>query len=124
MKKLLSLSLILATSGLLFASDGAEELANEKCGSCHLMGAISKEKLDRMVAPPYWSISKKVKQASDNKEAAIKFIVDYTINPSEEKMLFPKETKEKFGLMPSQKGNVTEDEIAKIAEYILEKKAF
>ncbi|OHE07623.1 MAG: cytochrome C [Sulfurimonas sp. RIFOXYD12_FULL_33_39] len=124
MKKLLSLSLILATSGLLFASDGAEELANQKCGSCHLMGAITKEKLDRMVAPPYWAIAKKVKQSSDDKEAAVKFIVDYTLNPTQEKTLFPKETIEKFGIMPSQKGLVTEDEIKLIAEYILEKKAF
>ena len=124
MKKLLGLSLILATSSLLFASNGAEELANEKCGSCHLMGAITKEKLDRMVAPPYWAIAKRVKQSSQDRESAIKFIVDYTLNPDQEKTLFPKETIEKFGLMPSQKGIVSEDEIKQIAEYILDKKAF
>ena len=124
MKKILSVSLILAASSILFASENAEELANQKCGACHLMGAITKEKLDRMVAPPYWAIAKKVKQASNNREEAVKFIVDYTLNPAKEKMLFPKETVEKFGLMPSQKGSVSEDEIKQIAGYILDKKAF
>lgn len=124
MKKSFGLSFVLAASSMLFASDIAEDLANEKCGSCHLMGAITKEKLDRMAAPPYWAISKKVKQVSANKEEAINFIVDYVINPSEDKMLFPKETKDKFGLMPSLKGVVTEDEIRQISEYILKKKDF
>lgn len=122
MKKLLTLSLVLSASSILFASEGAEELANKKCGNCHLMGEITKEKLDRMSAPPYWAITKKVTTAHQKSEDAVSFIIDYTLNPSESKMLFPKETKEKFGLMPSQKENATEDEIKKIAEYILGKK--
>ena len=39
-------------------------------------------------------------------------------------MLFPVETKKLFGVMPSQEGKVTEDEIKLIAEYILENKTF
>lgn len=124
MKKIASLSLILAASAVLSASPSQEELANVKCGGCHLMGKITKEKLSRMVAPPYWAISKKAKEAYETKEEAVKYIVDFTLNPSEEKMLFPKEAIEKFGLMPSQKGNVTEEEIKEIAEYILEEKTF
>lgn len=124
MKKLLSICLVLATSGLLFASDSAENLASEKCGSCHLMGEITKEKLDKMKAPPYWAIAKKVKLAYKDKADMINFIVDFTLNPSEDKILFPQETIKRFGLMPSQKGNVSEDEIRQISEYILEIKTF
>lgn len=122
MKKMVSLSLIIGVVSVLIASDVAEELANTKCGSCHLMGAITKEKLDNMKAPPYWAIAKKANERYQNEEDKIKYIVDYTLNPSEEKMLFPKATKEKFGVMPSQKGKVTQDEIRMISSYILEKK--
>lgn len=122
MKKLLSLLLILTTSNLLLASESAEELANKKCGNCHLMGEITKEKLDNMKAPPYWAIAKKAKEKYENDEDKVKYIVDYALNPSEDKMLFPKQTKEKFGVMPSQKEKVTEDEIKLISAYILEKR--
>lgn len=122
MKKIVSLCLMLAASNILFASEDAESLAVEKCGECHLMGAITKEKLDKMKAPPYWAIAKKAREKYNNKEDEIKYIVDYAFEPAEEKMLFPKETKERFGVMPSLKNKVTEDEIRLISEYILEKK--
>jgi hypothetical protein len=123
-KKIVSLFLFLASLTMLFASNEAEELAVEKCGGCHLMGVVSKEKLKNMKAPPYWAIAKKAKEAYANKEDKINYIVDYTLNPTEEKMLFPVETKKLFGVMPSQEGKVTEDEIKLIAEYILENKTF
>lgn len=122
MKKLLFSSLIIVASGGLFASEDAEELANKKCGSCHLMGAITKEKLDNMKAPPYWAIAKKARERYQTEEEKVKYIIDYAIAPSEDKMLFPKETKERFGVMPSLKDKVTEDEIRTISTYILEKK--
>ncbi|OHE11150.1 MAG: cytochrome C [Sulfurimonas sp. RIFOXYD12_FULL_36_11] len=120
MKKILSLSLLAASFTLLSAATEAEELAVKKCGECHLMGVVSAEKLKNMKAPPYWAIAKKAREAYDKKEDKINYIVDYTLNPSEEKMLFPKDTVKLFGVMPSQKGKVSEDEIRVISEYILE----
>ena len=122
MKKLLLIPIILSGSILLNASDDVEQLAVEKCNACHLIGPITKEKLKRMSAPPYWALAKKVKTAYPNKNDAINFFVDYIFNPSAEKMLFPKETKERFGVMPSQKGALSEDEARAIAIYILEHK--
>ncbi|QFR49101.1 c-type cytochrome [Sulfurimonas lithotrophica] len=121
MKKIIGMVILflLLASQAQAISEG-ENLANEKCGSCHLMGQITKEKLNRMAAPPYWILGKKVKAVSKNEEEAVNFIVDYVYNPSEDKMLFPKETKERFGLMPSLKGIVTEDELRSIAKYILD----
>ncbi|MDD5373980.1 MAG: c-type cytochrome [Sulfurimonas sp.] len=124
MKKIVSLSLLAASFTVLFASVDAEELAVKKCGECHLMGVVSAEKLKNMKAPPYWAIAKKARENYENKEDKIKYITDYAINPSEEKMLFPKETKTMFGVMKSQKDKVTESELKLIAEYIIEEKSF
>lgn len=122
MKKIVSLSLIIGTLVLASASDDVEALAVAKCGECHLMGEITKEKLSSMKAPPYWAIAKKAREKYEREEDKIKYIVDYAFAPTEDKMLFPKETKEKFGVMPSLKGKVTEEEIRMISTYILEKK--
>lgn len=124
MKGLQNIGLILVSAATLFAAEAekAERLAVEKCGACHLMGAITKDKLDNMKAPPYWAIAKKANERYDSKEKKIQYIVEYTLDPSEERMLFPKETKDRFGVMPSQKDKVTEEEIKIISEYILEKK--
>ncbi|MGE0738693.1 c-type cytochrome [Sulfurimonas sp.] len=123
MKKIVSLSLIIGTLVLASASDAdVEALAVAKCGECHLMGEITKEKLSNMKAPPYWAIAKKAREKYEKEEDKIKYIVDYAFSPTEDKMLFPKETKEKFGVMPSLKGKVTQEEIRQISTYILEKK--
>lgn len=118
MKKIISLSLLLATIGFADMQD-AEILAEKKCGECHLMGVTSKEKLDKMKAPPYWAIARKTKEAFATNEERVKFIVDYTFNPKEEKMLFAKDAKTRFGLMPSQEGKVSKEEIELISTYIL-----
>ncbi len=120
MKNLLVLPLIVAISLSLQASDDAESLAEMKCGACHLVGKITKEKLNRMAAPPSWALAKKVKMAYPNRLDGIDFIINYTLNPSEDKMLFPKETKERFGLMPSQRGALTDAEALAIAKYLLD----
>lgn|SRR3989339_904064 len=124
MKKILSLSLLVASFTLLSASTEAEELAVKKCGECHLMGVVSAEKLKNMKAPPYWAITRKAREQYEKKEDKIKYIIDYAINPSEDKMLFPKDTVKLFGVMPSQKGKVTQEELKLIAEYIIEDKTF
>jgi mono/diheme cytochrome c family protein len=121
MRNLLVLPLIIAASLFVQASDDIESLAEDKCGACHLMGKVTKEKLSRMSAPPYWAIAKKVKMAYPNRLDGVTFLVNYALNPTEEKMLFPKETKARFGLMPPQREAVTDKEIKAIAEYILDK---
>lgn len=122
MKKIVSLSLLVGALCNILASESAEDLATKKCGECHLMGVITKEKLDNMKAPPYWAISKKARERYENEEDKIQYIIDYALNPTEDKMLFPVETKKKFGVMPSLDGKVTQEEIRKISTYILEKK--
>ena len=109
--------MLLAAVTINAAPDG-ETLLNEKCAVCHIVSGITAEKLKNMVAPPMWGVVKKVKTNHKTREEGIAFIVDYSLDPSEEKMIFPKAAKERFGLMPSQKGNVTEEELKAIAEYL------
>ncbi|MCW9027039.1 MAG: cytochrome c [Thiovulaceae bacterium] len=121
MKKIIStVFLFLLLAPQVQAISNGENLANEKCGACHLMGQITKEKLSRMAAPPYWIIGKKFQAANNNREEAIISMMDYVYNPSAEKMLFPKETRERFGLMPSQKGLISESELRAVVEYIID----
>ena len=49
---------------------------------------------------------------------AISFVKDYVINPSASKSFCDKKSLQDYGLMPSQKGNVTEDEVEAIARYL------
>ena len=123
MKKLFTLSLsALALTLSLQANDelsDIEKLADKKCSECHLIGKLSAEKLKKISAPPAWGIAKKVKLNYKNREDGIRFIMDYALNPSEDKMLFPHQTIERFGHMPSLKGKITDEELRAIAEFIL-----
>ena len=119
MKKIITASLIMLTSTLLLASQSSEELAVKHCGECHLMGKITKDKLKKMKAPPYWALAKMANQKYTAREDKVKYIIDYALNPAEDKMLFPHQTRDRFGVMPSQKGKVTEAQIKEISNYIL-----
>ena len=121
MRKLLALPLVTMLTLSLQASDNIDELVEKKCGECHIMGKITKEKIQNMKAPPSWALAKKVKNAYATREERVKHIISYTINPNEDIMLFPIETKKRFGVMPSQKGKITESELKAIADYILNK---
>jgi cytochrome c len=49
---------------------------------------------------------------------AIAFVKDYVIHPSASKSFCDKESLKVYGLMPSQKGKVTQDELGAIAQYM------
>lgn len=112
---------ILALASQAQATQTVEELLDAKCGVCHLSGKLTKEKLNTFSAPPIWGIAKKIKNNLTKKQDGIAFIIDFTMNPSKEKMMFPQEAIDRFGHMPSQKGNLTDKELRDIAEYILSK---
>lgn len=119
MKILSSLLLISVAASSLFAQGSSKDLAIQKCGECHIMGSPTKENIQTMKAPPHWSIAKKLRENFATKELMMNHIVEYTFNPSQAKMLYPKETIKRFGLMPSQKEKVTHEEAKQIALYIV-----
>jgi cytochrome c len=115
MKKLLLILPLVA--GFAMAGDG-KSLFEAKCSSCHIMGMPTDK--SKLIAPPARGITMHLKMAHPDKDGFEKFLVDYVINPDAKKALCRKETIKRFGVMPSQKGNVTEDELKSIAEFLYE----
>jgi len=58
--------------------------------------------------------------AIDDKNKGVEFIKDYVINPTEAKAHCMPQKIKHFGLMPSQKGNVTLEELEVIANWMFE----
>ncbi|GEM_PF-802619 len=93
-----------------------EQLFQANCTACHATSHGQDE--SKMLAPPIMGAVNHVKEKFGSKEEAVKFIVDYIQNPSKEKAACESHSIEKFGLMPSQKGVVSPEDLEKIANYI------
>ena len=130
MKKTISFIIIYTT--ILFTAcsknevhyDG-EALLKNKCASCHNLDMPPKTYKDEK-APPMMAVAfhvkdfMKVNSPSDKRPKFIDFFKDFVINPSVEKSFCDKKSLKDYGLMPSQKGNVTVDEVGAIAEYVFD----
>ena len=105
--------------------DGAK-LAEQKCANCHNLDMPPKTS-DNEKAPPLYTVVVHLKdwmKANDPSELKGKFIdfaADYVINPSLDKSYCDKISLKTYGLMPSQKGKVTKDEVKAIAAYIFDR---
>ncbi len=100
--------------------DEGKILFENKCTACHTATRPSTpEAMNSLIAPPMQGVMRHVNMAFGyDKKAAIAFIKDYTLNPSKEKALCMPQQLDRFGLMPSQKGNVSPEELDKIADYL------
>ncbi len=108
----------IAISSISYAETG-KELFQQKCAMCHLTKKPTQEQKKNMIAPAAMGFMFHVKEKFKNdKQKAIAFIVDYVLHPSKEKSVCLPQTIKKFGVMPSQKGAVTKEELKKIAEYL------
>jgi len=120
---------------LLFFFTGCEEkhtshldgkkLIKEKCSACHNLDLPPKTFTDEK-APPIMAVAFHIKDfikassQSDKIPKAIGFVKDYVVNPSASKSFCDKKSLENYGVMPSQKGKVTQEELEVIAEYMFE----
>jgi cytochrome c len=99
-----------------------EALFKAKCMACHVTS--KPEDMSTLIAPPMMGVMMHVKSGVKGKDEvdkranSIAFIVDYVQNPSAEKSMFGAHAIERFNLMPSQKDNVTEEELTQIANYL------
>ena len=107
---------LLALTSNLSASDNAEKLFETKCMVCHVKKRP--EDTSKLIAPPIMGALNHVKQNYMTKKEAVDFIVDYVLNPTREKAVCMPQNIKKFGLMPSQKGNVTKEELKEIASWL------
>ncbi len=102
-----------------------EKLLKQKCAKCHNLDMPPKTYKDEK-APPMMAVSfhvkdfMKVSSPSDKRPKFISFFKDYVLYPSKEKSFCDKESLKSYGLMPSQKGKVTADEVGAIAEYVFD----
>ena len=98
-------------------------LLEEKCEACHNL-KMPPDTYEDEKAPPMMAVVfhlkdfMKIKNDQDKAEKFIPFIQDYVIEPSREKSYCDEESLKTYGVMPSQKGNVSQGELEAIAEYI------
>ena len=100
----------------LSAGEEAQGLFEQKCGACHM--TTQPTQMTAMVAPPVMGVMRHVKMAYPQKEEAVNFMVDYVLNPSKEKAVCKSQKIAHFGLMPSQKGEVSKQELTGIVEWM------
>ena len=100
-----------------------EALLEQKCSKCHNLDMPPKS-YDNEVAPSMMAVTFHLKdfiKANDpsaHEAKIVKFVQDYVINPSRSKSFCDKASLDSYGLMPSQKGKVTSDELEAIAKYM------
>lgn len=114
----ITLSLILTLNINLFASDG-EKLFQEKCASCHTI-EIPADK-STLIAPPLKGFMFHMSEHFKTKKEMLAHINSFVMDPSEEKAVC--KGVRRFGLMPSQKGLLTQKELNTIAKWIVKTSA-
>jgi len=117
-KTILTLGSLVALSSFMQAADSAEVLFDAKCAMCH--SKTRPADMSVVVAPALMGVMRHIKMTYPNKEDAVKFMVDYILEPSKEKAVCMPQKLERFGLMPSQKGNVTQTELEKITSWMFD----
>lgn len=120
--KPLFLSLALLTfSTSVDASSKAEELIKTNCASCHILTVPTPEMIQSLKAPAMEAVVFHLKDAMNNNNKKAKaFIIDFTQNPDVSKSVCESNKVAKFGVMPSLKGKVSPEDLATIADYMLE----
>ncbi len=74
--------------------------------------------MSSLTAPPLMGVMRHVKMKYPAKEEAISFMVDYVLQPDRSKAVCMPQKIQRFGLMPSQKGNVTNTELETITAWM------
>ncbi len=120
MKIITSTLLTIALANTLFASNGAA-LLKKNCATCHMLETPSPDIIPTLKAPAMEAVVFHIKLAIKDKVAMKDFIIDYVKNPQASKSVCESNKVEKFGVMPSLKGKISDKELHTVATYILEK---
>jgi hypothetical protein len=107
-----------------------EAVFERVCASCHnkiLTKAEAKKHFKNLKAPPMIEVSaqlkKNIKIVEDfddeiHRAVTVAFIKDYVMNPHLDKSMCTAMALEKFDLMPSQRGKITEEELQAVSEWV------
>ena len=115
MKKLIILALLTAN---VYASDSAEVLFDTKCMMCH--SKTRPADISTVIAPALMGVMRHIKMEYPDRDEAIAFMSDYILNPTIDKAICMPSKIERFGLMPSQKGSVTNKELKEITGWMFD----
>ena len=116
MKK--TLLLLATTTTVILASTGSE-LLDKKCASCHMLEAPEFHQIPTLKAPAMDAVVFHINLAMEDEKEKKAFIIDYVLNPDASKTVCESNKVAHFGVMPSQKAHVTEEELALIATEML-----
>ena len=100
-----------------------QTLLETKCASCHNLDIPAKTSPDE-VAPPMMAVAFhvydfiEVNTPAEKTPAAIAFVKDYVFHPTKEKSFCDEKSLDEYGLMPSQKGALSGEELEAIAIYM------
>jgi cytochrome c len=108
------LSIFILLTGSLLAEDG-KELFQNKCTACHSITMPMSH--NDLKAPPAVGFMFHLKEHFTDKTKLKEHIINFTTNPTYEKAVC--RSVRRFGVMPSQKENVTQEELAKIADWLI-----
>ncbi|QOR61423.1 EF-hand domain-containing protein [Sulfurovum sp. ST-21] len=93
-------------------------LYKNKCKICHTTRLVTLQGKGNLTGPPADEVMLHVKEKYPEKEEAVKFMVDYIMDPSVTKALCA--SIDKFGLMPSMKNTITPNEAKAISEMMFD----
>ncbi len=102
----------------MFASTGAE-LTKNNCASCHMLTTPTPDMIPTMKAPAMDAVMFHINLVMDKQEEIKAFIMDYAVNPDASKSVCESNKVQKFGVMPSLKGKVSEKDLATIADHMM-----
>ena len=118
MRKMTTLLTLCLLAAAAYADRDMLPVLEAKCGACHIVSNPTIENVKHMKAPPMWGVARNLHRHFKSEKAFVDFVVDYVQNPSKEKIVLDKAAMERFGLMPSLKGSVSEEELKRIAEWM------
>lgn len=116
MKRVVLLTLLAGST--LFASSG-EVLIKAKCASCHTLKVPKAEMMPDFKAPPMDAVMFHMKDVISDESEMKAFILDYVYNPDASKSVCESHKVQKFGVMPTLKGKVSEKELESISEFMI-----
>jgi mono/diheme cytochrome c family protein len=115
MKKL-SLIVLLLIGFANANSVDAKDVFQKRCVMCHTDKKIDPNNKGNLIGPPIDEVALHMKENFKDEDKAVAFMVDYIFNPDPKKALCA--SMDKFGLMPSQKGILTQEEAVEVNKYI------
>lgn len=100
-------------------ANNAERLTKKHCVSCHTLEIPKHGQAASFLAPPINAVMVYVKSELHDKEAQENFIVQYSLNPQKKEAVCKMDKVQKFGVMPSMKGKVSEQDLRCIARHLV-----